>query len=206
MKVTRNGHTFTVSDDDLSGDWGFWERFANGTWEPEILDRMSELLDGGTYLDIGSWIGPQLLVASLYADRCVGFEPDPTAFEVLKANVAPLENVTVRNVAVADYDGMTTITTDGDSMSRTGQGTHHVACHTLAYLAHWHDLLDVSLVKIDIEGAEQDVFPQASDLIRSWDCPVFLSVHPWVTSDPLRGCAGWRVEVLADHEALLWPV
>lgn len=206
MIVTRGAHSFDVDDNDLSGDWGFWARFADGRWEPEILDRIPELLDGGTYLDIGSWIGPQLLVASTYADRCIGFEPDPTAYTVLSRNVEKLSNVHVFNEAIASHTGTTTITTAGDSMSRIGHGTHEVEGYTLADAVERHHITDVTLVKIDIEGAEQDVFPWASELIRSWVCPVFLSIHPWCTADPMRGCDGWEIEQLADHEVLLWPV
>lgn len=205
MIVTRQGYSFSVHDNDLSGDWGFWPRFADGTWEPEILDRMPDLLaGGGTYVDIGSWIGPQLVWASQFADVCIGLEPDPTAFDVLAYNVSPFDNVHIYNQAVATHTGHTTITTAGDSMSRTGEGDHVVECVTAADLfAH---LDGVALVKIDIEGAEQYVFPDASPTLRALSCPVLLSIHPWVTADPLRDCEGWRLERLAEHEVLLWPV
>lgn len=205
MIVSRQGHTFDVDDNDLSGDWGFWHRFADGTWEPEILDRMPELLaDGGTFLDIGAWIGPHSLWASRLTDEVISLEPDPTAYKILTRNTVHADNVTTIPAAVASYNGTTTITTAGDSMGRTGTGTHEVDCFTLADLCYW--LVDVSLVKIDIEGAEADVFPHGREALRSLDCPVFLSIHAWCKSDPLANTDGFRVEHIADHEVLLWPV
>lgn len=202
MIVTRGDLSFSVCDEDLSGDWGFWARFSDGSWEPEILDRIPDLIDGGTYVDIGSWIGPQLLVASNYADRCVGFEPDPTAFDVLAFNVDPVDNIDVHHAAISDVTGWTKITNDGDSTSRIGTGDHVVPCYTLADAVEQFAITDVALVKIDIEGAEQYVIPDAADVLRSFGCPVFLSIHPWVSTPDL---SVWRVERLADHEVLLWP-
>lgn len=206
MIVTRNGHTFTVDDDDLSGDWGFWTRFADGRWEPEILDRMPVMVTGGIYVDVGAWIGPQLLWASEFATRCVGFEPDPTAAKILGNNVRDVSNVEAYQLAIGTYDGTTTIGTAGDSMSRVGQGDYEVPCATLATALEAVGVDDVDLFKIDIEGAEQDVFPHSGEFIRSFGCPVFLSIHPWITRDPLDGAKGWRVEQIAHHEVLLWPV
>lgn len=210
MIVTRQGHTFDVDDNDLSGDWGFWQRFADGSWEPEILDRMPELLaDGGTFLDIGAWIGPTSLWASKFCSNVWAIEPDPTAHEVLLRNIANASvPSSVSHGAVADYTGTTTITTAGDSMSRTGDGDHEVRCWTVTDVIGaalpWYDR--ISLVKIDIEGAEETVFPHGREALRSLDCPVFLSIHPWCKSDPLADHTGFRVEHIADHEVLLWPV
>lgn len=200
MIVTRGGHGFDVDDDDLSGDWHFWERFASGRWEPEILDRMPELLaDGGTFVDVGAWIGPHLLWAlACGADHCVGFEPDPTAYAVLERNVS--WPITVAQVAIAAHTGTTTIEDAGDSTSRTGCGGVEVPCFTFADATK--DIDHISLVKIDIEGAEVEVVPQANDDLLALGCPVFLSLHPWA---PFDIPDGWLVEPLARHEVLLWP-
>lgn len=204
MNVTRNGHTFTVSDNDLSGTWGFWDRFADGTWEPEILDRIPELLDGGTYLDIGSWIGPQLLVASRYADRCIGFEPDPTAFDVLAVNVAPHPTIEIYHAAISNESGWVKVDDRGDSTSQIGHGTHVVPSITLADAVEHYRINDVQLVKIDIEGAERYVLPEAEPTLRGFDCPVFLSLHPAIGPTAVN-TALWKVEEIAPFEVLLWP-
>lgn len=199
MKIIRQGHEFEVDENDLSGDFGFWSRFASGAWEPEVLDQTSQLLaDGGTYVDIGAWIGPTLLWASVHADRCIGYEPDPTAFTILERN-APFAEL--HHVAIGPTTGFTTITTKGDSMSRIGEGDYRVRSLTLADAVA--GVTDISLVKIDIEGAEAQVFPQASEALRDLACPVLLSLHAWA---PFEIPAGWRHEEIALFELLLWPL
>lgn len=200
MLVERQGHRFEVDPTDYSGEWGFWQRFADGTWEPEILDRMPALLaDGGTFLDIGAWIGPHSLWASAVgAERVVAYEPDPMAFTLLQRNVPFGE---LHHAAIGPVTGTTTIGTAGDSTSRTGEGGATVACLTVEDATY--DLGPVALVKIDIEGAESEVMDEAADDLRALDCPIFLSLHRWTSTHiPDRG---WRVEEIASMEVLLWP-
>lgn len=202
MRVERGGHIFDVVD--LDDAWGFWSRFSSGQWESEILDRIPGLLaDGGTFVDIGAWVGPHTLWASRFADDVIAVEPDPTAFSMLTANIeANCDNVKPVHAAVADHNGMTTIGTNGDSESRTGGDGVPVICHLLA------DLIphSTSLVKIDIEGAEDRVVPAAAEHLAAVGAPMFLSVHRWSdTSRTFRALSGWHLEQLTEWEYLCRP-
>ena len=85
QRVTLSGRTFAVDDDKPS----FWERAANGQWEPELLaDLAAALGPGDLLLDIGGWVGPISLLAASCGAHVVALEPDPAAARQFRANVA----------------------------------------------------------------------------------------------------------------------
>lgn len=204
MIVERHGRTFEVADEDFSGDWDFWGRFSNGTWEPETLDLIETMCHGGTFVDIGAWIGPTSLWAAAHADRVVAIEPDPVAFAVLEKNTARLPNIECHQVAVGPADGLTTITTAGDSMSRTGAGDYIVKCYTIKTLFDWLEITDADLIKMDIEGAERDVVAYAEPFLRAFGAPLALSMHPWAPGSNLP-LNGWRTEDVGHLQILATP-
>jgi len=189
LTVEREERRFFVEDDPQSGSWGFWEKYAQGAWEPELLARMDGLLfDGGLYLDIGAWIGPTVLWASRRADQIVAAEPDPVAFDVLASNVALnglIGKTRLWKVAIGDQDGEATLYARdgwGSSMSSllTGNGGAQTTVDTIR-LENLPLDQPPALVKIDIEGGEAIVLPDAYPLLAEWGCPILLSLHwPWI--------------------------
>lgn len=189
--------------DPLNTEWGFWDRWEDGRWEPETKACIEQYVRGGTFVDIGAWIGPTVLWAAPHASRIVAVEADPTAMQMLRHNTADL-SVEYVEAAVADCDGETTITTDGDSMSRIGGGGVTVPCMTIETLFHSLAITGADLIKMDIEGAEREVIAQAEPFLRRIGAPVLLSVHPWAPwhKDLLPG---WEREALQPHEWLVTP-
>jgi FkbM family methyltransferase len=190
--------------DPLNAEWGFWDRWADGRWEPETKQTIERHVNGGTFVDIGAWIGPTALWASPHAGRVVAVEADPTAFDMLADNVRECGNVELVPVAVADFDGVTTITAAGDSMSRTGHGGAEVRCVTVETLFTEHGITTADLIKVDIEGAEREVLAQAESFLRAFGAPILLSVHAWAPWGH-NLLPGWHVEVLEPHEWLVTP-
>jgi FkbM family methyltransferase len=191
--------------DEGSNRWGFWDRWADGRWEPETKQTIERFVDGGTFVDIGAWVGPTALWAAPLASRVIAVEADPTALAMLAKNVDGLTNVDIVAVAIADYDGTTTIGVGGDSMSRTGEGDHAVQCMTLPTLWAKHAITDVDLIKIDVEGAEAQFFPGVVDFLADIGAPVLLSTHPWDPLDVVSVTPGWTHERLTDWEWLVSP-
>jgi FkbM family methyltransferase len=127
--------------------------------------RLPNRLSPRTIVDLGSNIGGSVLYfACRYpAARIYGVEPDPTTFQKLQANVAPLENVEVLSLAVGDRDGDAeffpnphTWASSLKSTFATGPGIT-VPVRTLDTLLDEIGLDQVDLVKLDIEGSEHDV-------------------------------------------------
>lgn len=150
--------------------------------EYELLDRW--VSDGDWVLDIGANIGHYTARLSELvgrSGRVVAFEPVPTTFELLAANMArlPLSNVTLLNIAASDSTGIV-----GMSIPKFDSGLNNF------YMAHLTDrssdlqimtaAIDglnipgkVRLAKIDAEGHELPILVGMRNLLER-DHPVLI--------------------------------
>ncbi|WP_170402341.1 FkbM family methyltransferase [Ruegeria arenilitoris] len=165
----------------------FWRKASAGDWEPEtfaVLDQ--HLSPDRDYLDIGAWIGPTVLYGARKARHVWCFEPDPTAFRHLAWNLDlnDIRNVSAFGVALSDRFGVARMASvrgeRGDSTSSLlNDGAHGTDALTIAWnqFATSTDLSGISLVKMDIEGAEFAVLPTLSDWLRDQKPALYLSLH-----------------------------
>jgi len=165
----------------------FWHKASSGNWEPETFAVLDAHLDAQhDYLDIGAWIGPTVLYGARKARRVFCFEPDPVAFRHLAWNLElnKITNVSAFSVALSQKMGIARMASfggeAGDSMtSLLNDGSHGSDVLTVG----WNDfatnanLSRVTLVKMDIEGAEFDVLPHLLPWLREQRPALFLSTH-----------------------------
>lgn len=166
----------------------FWHKAASGTWEPETFAVLRDHLDQDhDYLDIGAWIGPTVLYGARKARHVWCFEPDPVAFRHLAWNIElnGLSNVSAFSAALSDDVGIARMASfggeAGDSMTSllnadAGHG-HDVLTLGWDHFASSADLSAVSLVKMDIEGAEFSVLPALIPWLKQHRPALFLSTH-----------------------------
>ncbi|MCE8554351.1 FkbM family methyltransferase [Ruegeria pomeroyi] len=165
----------------------FWRKATAGGWEPEtfaVLDQ--HLSPDRDYVDIGAWIGPTVLYAARRARHVWCFEPDPVALRHLLWNLElnDIRNVSAFGVALSDGFGLARMASfggeAGDSMtSLLASGTHGTEALTIGWdqFAQTVDLSGVSLVKMDVEGAEFGVVPTLTDWLRAHRPAFYLSTH-----------------------------
>lgn len=165
----------------------FWRKASAGAWEPEtfaILDK--HLSSDSDYLDIGAWIGPTVLYGARRARHVWCFEPDPTAFRYLAWNLDlnDIHNVSAFGVALSNQFGVARMASvrgePGDSTSSLlHDGTHGSDALTIAWdqFEAANDLSGVSLVKMDIEGAEFFVLPTLIAWLKKQRPALLLSLH-----------------------------
>jgi FkbM family methyltransferase len=151
--------------------------YAYGFCEPAARALRGLATPGGVVLDGGANIGLFTVLAATLVGRAglvVACEPAPATMALLRENVArnALEHVTLREAALADAPGLLTLRVfdPGSGYSSfapaDAAGAHEVevAVTTLDELAG--DLLDrVTLVKLDVEGAELRALRGASALL-----------------------------------------
>ncbi|MEO1110254.1 MAG: FkbM family methyltransferase [Pseudomonadota bacterium] len=165
----------------------FWRAAGDGTWEPEtfkVLDRF--LTPDSDYLDIGAWIGPTVLYGARKARRVFCFEPDPSAYRFLAWNLDlnQISNVSAFGVALSDKFGMARMASVwGEPGDSTTSLLHDEAHGNDALTITWDqfqstcDLSKVSLVKMDIEGAEFFVLPTLIAWLERQRPALYLSLH-----------------------------
>jgi FkbM family methyltransferase len=166
----------------------FWRKAGSGTWEPETFAVLSQYLDKQhDYLDIGAWIGPTTLFGARKARHVWCFEPDPAAFRALAWNLElnDMRNVSAFPVAISEGFGVARMASfggeRGDSMTSllNAGGAQGVDVVTIGWeaFAGAVDLSGVSLVKMDIEGAEFDVLPTMLPWLKAQRPALYLSTH-----------------------------
>jgi FkbM family methyltransferase len=186
-KMNKSGVSFDVIKTSLNSK--FWDDHYSG-WENSTFDFIvPRLSKEKTFIDIGTWIGPISLVACQYSKQCICFEPDPVAFKELSRNVQlnEFKNICLENKAVSSKSQITLGSgVLGESITRDSciDNAITVDCLTVKQILEKYSLKqeDISVIKIDIEGHEQDLLKEHSIL---WDLniPMYISFHP-----------GWRID------------
>ncbi|WP_242529326.1 FkbM family methyltransferase [Methylacidimicrobium sp. B4] len=158
--------------------------FLTGRREEEFQEALSRAIQPGmSYWDIGANVGFYTLLGSQRAGprgQVIAIEPDPENVRRLRAAVARnlLENVQVVETALSSCEGTMALERSGPmSHLRMGQEkltaaeTILVAVSTMEKLAERIGAPDV--VKMDVEGAEIEVFRGMGPLLRERK-PLFL--------------------------------
>ena len=184
----------------------FWRKASAGDWEPETFAVLRDhLAPDRDYLDIGAWIGPTVLFGARHARHVWCFEPDAEAFRHLAWNITlnDLRNVSAFAVALSDGFGVARMASFGGEVgdSMTSLLSDDAASGTDALTIGWDqfagavDLSGVSLVKMDIEGAEFDVLPTLLPWLKQHRPALYLSTHAPFLPETERAA---RMRALAD--------
>ena len=168
--------------------------------EPEVAEVGEHLRAGDWVIDVGANVGHY----TCYMAKCVGasgrvlaFEPVPTSFALLAANVraAGVRNVTLFNVALSSTTATASMTVPEYEHSRlsnyyqariSGGGEYPVLCIALDSISIPRP---VRLVKIDAEGHDLQVLQGMESLLRR-DHP--LLIVEGSLSGPVAGWLGER--------------
>lgn len=195
----RGGLSLCVESGDYVSDLVY-----AGLYERAHRQLVASLLDGGdTAVDVGANIGylTALMAEAVgTAGRVLAVEPGPPMLSLLRESFAEVQQVTVLGHALGGSEGTGRLevpdpTQLGLSSLRGNQGGDAVAVRVrpLDAVLQEHGVADVALLKVDVEGYEEEVFRGASDLVRGHAARAVLAE---VT--PSFGDVGWATDLLAD--------
>jgi FkbM family methyltransferase len=188
--VRETKHGFQMQVDRL--DAIKWYIHYYGEFEPLISQAFKSILPkGGTVIDIGGNIGYHAILAATAVGpqgKVFTFEPARAVSRELEYNIRlnGLANVHLTKAAVSNRRGTAELFGVGDnelgSSSLIDRGnttsTETVQLITFDDIATMTNLRNVDLIKIDVEGAEQEVIegmiPHIPTLRR--ECAIFLEV------------------------------
>lgn len=180
----------------IEGEWirfpARWCRYYSGEYEPATFAFLRDRLrPGNTALDVGAHIGLfSVLMARLVAPagRVISFEPTPSTRRVLAETVRLNgcgEYVQIRAEAMSAVSGSapfrSSMVPGCNSNSLVGASDEHGAIQvptiSLDELVD-RERLSVSLIKIDVEGAELHVLRGAARTLAQQRPAVSLALHP----------------------------
>lgn len=146
---------------------------VHGRWEGELLDLLGDYVQAradlaeGTMVDVGANIGTHALALAPHFAATLAFEPHPVMSQLLKINCRAAPSIEVLELALSDRVGEAELRSSADNQGGSSltpafgmagqaapQAVHRVACATLDSVLAERGGVDVSLVKIDIEGHE----------------------------------------------------
>lgn len=179
----------------------FWDLVNKGDWEPETYAVFDQYITADTiFLDVGAWIGSTALYGVQRAAETHAFEPDPIAFEELKANRASnadrewFSKLHVYQKALSTNTGTAYLGSKnegGDSMSSLlfGEENQSWKVTTIDLQTFLKDKKlekQPMFLKMDIEGGEYDLIPAISDVLKDSDTTLLLSLHPEFLIEEIR--------------------
>ena len=164
------------------------------TWEPHVVQSLADhVVPGSVALDVGAYIGTHaMLMARLVGPhgRVYAFEPQRKVYRELRQNIAlnALSNIVPLRYAVGAELGIVEMNPPRDGYYeggvQIGAGGEQTELRTLDSFG----FENVSVIKIDVEGYENEVLAGAADLIRA-SKPVILIEILGGTSYP--GAPNW---------------
>ena len=196
-------------------------RWIPENYEPEVWRRlMPELHPGDTFVDVGAHVGLYTMAAALRvgpSGRVMAFEPDPQSCALLRENVrlnALQGQITVEEAVVGRHAGSVRFLAGGESESRVATAAEAGAdALTVRSLALDGSVLGrVAVLKVDVEGYEEEVLRGALGLLTSPERrprAIFVEAHPYAweavgtTSESLLALldgAGYTVTGADDRE------
>lgn len=160
------------------------EHMRGKFYEPEELDIMRRFFPvGGRFLDIGANVGNHSLYMAkfLHARRIVLVEPNPTAIELLEANILLNGNDNVcdrgklgyglSDGSVASADIRVGRNNLGGARVKEGKGQVPIVSGDALLGEEAFDL-----IKIDVEGMEMKVLAGMASYLAKHPAPIFIEV------------------------------
>jgi FkbM family methyltransferase len=164
-------------------------------YEPELAYLKKILSPGKTFIDVGACYGIYTLAASSMvgeAGRVIAFEPASRAFPVLSRNITlnHLGNIHLFSLALSEERGMARLyhhpNVGCDSLGRDDSFTEEfeeIRTETLDNVLRQVPVDRVDLIKMDVQGAEEQVLRGARNLLV-WARPIII-IESWPDGPPL---------------------
>lgn len=160
--------------------------------------------DKYTAFDIGANVGKFTPLLARKFKSVVAFEPQVNTFMTLRSKVGGFRNVKCEQLAIADKNEMIKLYVQGATGANRGGNT---IAHRVAGKAKWghnkgnfvtvqgvtidsyvadHNITNLRLMKVDVEGAEDFIFNGAVETIKNTpQLDILLETHQTVRCEPL---------------------
>lgn len=174
--------------------------FANtGVYERSLIDWAMTLMDPSmNFLDIGAHVGTWSLCFARQARHVYSFECTPRTYNILCGNIA-LRNlddkITTHKTAIGNRIGTTTLrirTEDGGGNTCLDGDQRGIAYETPLRTIDSFGLDNIGLIKIDVEGLEQQVIEGMTKTLKRSNYPRIL-FESWRDSREEEGVPAKRL-------------
>lgn len=210
--IVSSQQTLTVNDTAaqfLVTNHNEYLRARSAMGERHALGWLARHIDPGDHVwDVGAAVGTYSIIAALHGGSVMAFEPVPINAARIEQNAVLNDvgnRITVVETALAEYSGQAPMQLAGDA---PGEGTHRLSDDgDTTVPVDRGDAFDdpPDVLKIDVEGAEQQVLAGLGDHLTAVET-VLVETHPQHDVSPgaiatrLSG-AGLEPTVIGQREA-----
>jgi FkbM family methyltransferase len=198
--INKNNIPILIKNDPQDPNLTFWTNVFSKCDNDQFRYYDMYLKKDKTFIDIGGWIGSSCMYAAKKCKHSYIVEADPLALVNLRKNCElNCHNVTIIDRAIYHMDdtdvifGKNEFITGGrlnDSACRIANdqslapidGYSRVKTITLQNIIDRYaiDMSQVSLIKVDIEGGEEDIMNDLFECKQKYHVPLYISFHvPW---------------------------
>jgi hypothetical protein len=165
LKIYKNGELFFIENDKNNPNLSFWKDNYS-SWNNEMFEIFDKYLSvDKIFIDIGGWIGATSMYCSRKSKHIYAIEADITSFNdmksKLKANCA--NNYTLINKAIYNIDN-SYILIDTITLETT------IKKYNI-------DVIDISLIKVDIKGKEENILNSLYDIHTNYNIPIYICFY-----------------------------
>lgn len=225
LKTQKNNQLFLIENNLTDPNLTFWKDIYT-EWENETFEVFDRFLDPTkVFLDIGGWIGTTCMYAGRKSKHTYIVEADKDTVPFLENNCKNnIQNYTVIHNAIYNVDDMdicfgknehlgesklndstSQIQNQTNSQSQSDKpGVYTIKTITLSKLIAKYgiDVSNISLIKVDIEGGEENILEDLYKIHTTYKVPMYVSFHySWWKNMDLH-----RFAFLTDEQknAILW--
>ncbi len=162
----------------------FRQIFIEREYDFEARRSPSTIIDAGANIGLAS-----IYFANRFPDaRIIAIEPEASNYSVLEINIRPYRNITPIRAALWHRDEIVNLVdpdlgkwgfmTRGSGENETDHGSHlyHVEGVTVTTIMNRFGIDRLDILKIDIEGAEREVFSEAAPWLGRVDA-LIVELH-----------------------------
>jgi FkbM family methyltransferase len=196
LKIYKNGELFLIENNESNPNLSFWRNNYSG-WENEAFKVFDKYLSKDKiFVDIGGWIGTTAMYGARKSKHVYSIEANNHSLNDMMVNLTTncTNNFTLINKAIFNVDnikinfGKNIFLQNSKINDSTSQIYSHDIFTNEYYLVetitidniiekYKINVYEISLIKVDIEGGEENILNELFDIHVKYSVPLYISFH-----------------------------
>jgi len=196
LKIYKNNELFLIENNESNPNLSFWKNIYN-QWENERFEIFDKYLSKDkVFIDIGGWIGTTAMYGARNSKHVYSIDADKYSVNDMMINLTNncKNNFTLINKAIFNVDnikikfGKNIFLENSKMNDSTSQIYSDDTITNEYYLAetitieniiekYQINVYEISLIKVDIEGGEENILNELFDIHVKYSVPLYISFH-----------------------------
>jgi FkbM family methyltransferase len=196
LKIYKNNELFLIENNEINQNLPFWKNIYS-QWENETFEIFDKYLSKDKiFIDIGGWIGTTSMYGARNSKHVYSIEADNYSVDDMMINLKTncKNNYTLINKAIFNIDNIKikfgkNIHLENSKMNDSTSQIYSEDTSTNEYYLtetitmgniiekYQINVSEISLIKVDIEGGEENILNDLFDIHAKYSIPLYVSFH-----------------------------